>query len=177
MESGDKPKGAKPEPWYAVWTRSHCEQLVAQQLATRGFDAFLPETQTWSRRSGVPHLIRVPMFPGYLFVSSPMDKQRHVDVLGVRGVVRVLGEDGHRPTPIPDTQVDAIRRLVESNVAVLPHAHLTTGDRVRVVDGPLSGVEGIYLLDRAARGRLVLSIDLLGRSVAVEVDGHAVISC
>jgi transcription termination/antitermination protein NusG len=177
MECGEKPKGAKPEPWYAVWTRSHCEQLVAQQLATKGFDAFLPEMQAWSRRAGVPHLIRVPMFPGYLFVSSRMDRQRHVAVLGVRGVVRVLGEDGHRPTPIPDTQVAAIRRIVESEVAVLPHDHLSKGDRVRVVDGPLSGVEGIYLQDRAARGRLVLSIDLLGRSVALEVDRHADIPC
>jgi transcription antitermination factor NusG len=177
MTCGDEPKGAKPEPWYAVWTRSHCEQLVAQQLASKGFTAFLPQMHTWSRRAGTPHVIRVPMFPGYLFVSGSMDRHRHVAVLSVRGVVRVLGEDGQRPTPIPDGQVEAIQRVVDASVSVLPHAHLSEGDRVRVVDGPLNGVEGIYVKDRSARGRLVLSIDLLGRSVAVEVDGHAVISC
>jgi transcription antitermination factor NusG len=177
MECGDEPKGAKPGPWYAVWTRSHCEQLVAQQLGTKGFTAFLPQMQTWSRRAGVPHVITVPMFPGYLFVSGSMERQRHVAVLSVRGVVRVLGEDGQRPTPIPDGQVEAIRRVVESSTSVLAHPHMSMGDRVRVVDGPLSGVEGVYVKDRAARGRLVLSIDLLGRSVAVEVDGDAVIPC
>jgi transcription antitermination factor NusG len=179
-DSGSQPKGAKPDrpaghaAWYAVWTRSHCEQAVAQQLSARRFESFLPEIGTWSSRAGASRLIRVPMFPGYLFVRTAVDKHRYVEMLQVRGLVRVLGDGWDRLAPIPDADVEAIQRVVEAGVPVLPHAHLTHGDRVSVVDGPLAGVEGIFVQDRPHKGRLVLSIDLLGRSVAVEVDCAAV---
>jgi transcription antitermination factor NusG len=164
--------------WHAIWTRSHCEHTVARQLQASRFEMFLPEMSAWSQRGGQLRLIRVPMFPGYLFVRGPIGKHRYIDLLKVRGVVRVLGEGWDRLAAVPDGELDAIQRVVTADVAVLPHAHLSSGDRVTVVDGPLTGVEGIFVHDRPHKGRLVLSIDLLGRSVAVEMDGTAVVpSC
>ena len=180
--TGYESKGAKPidcaqaEPaWYAAWTRSHFERAVAEQLSARGFETFMPEIATWSRRGGGAHLIQTPMFPGYLFVRAAIDKQRYVDLLRVRGLVRVLGDGWDRLAPIPDVEIDAIQRVVDAGVPVLPHAHLTRGDRVTVVHGPLAGVEGIFVQHHPQKGRLVLSVDLLGRSVAVDIDCTAIV--
>ena len=81
--------GAGNAAWYAVWTHSHCEQSVSQQLSAKGFAAFLPEMSVWSKRGGEQRLIRVPMFPGYLFVRDVMDKASYIEILKARGVVRV----------------------------------------------------------------------------------------
>ena len=179
---GSESKGAKPidlaptQPaWYAVWTRSHCERTVGQQLSARGFETFVPEIATWSRRGGVSHLIQAPMFPGYLFVRTAIDKERYVEMLKARGLVRVLGDGWDRLAPIPADEIEAIQRVVEAKVTVSPYPHLTRGDRVTVVAGPLTGVEGIFIQDHPQKGRLVLSIDLLGRSVAVEIDCTAIV--
>ena len=165
------------EAWYAVWLRSHHEHLVAQQLSAKGFNTFLPEIPTWSPRLGPKHAVRAPMFPGYLFVRDAMDKERYIDLLKVRGIVRVLEAGWSRLTPIPDEDIDAIQRIVQAGVPVFPHAHLHHGDRVRVLEGPLEGLEGIFVQDKPSRGRLVVSVNMLGRSVAVEVDGAGVEAC
>lgn len=165
------------EAWYAVWTRSHCERLVAQQLSAKGFAPFLPEVPTRSARVGASRFVPVPMFPGYLFVRDAMSKSHYIDILKVRGIVRVLEDGWTRLTPVPDSDIDAIQRLMESGVPMFPHPHLRHGDRVRVVNGPLSGVEGLFVEDRNQKGRLVLSIDLLGRSVAAEVNADDVTPC
>ena len=181
-EAGYESKGAKPidcaqgaPAWYAAWTRSHCERAVAQQLSARGFETFMPEIATWSRRAGEPHLIPTPMFPGYLFVRTAIDKQRYVELLKARGLVRVLGDGWDRLATIPAAEIEAIQRVVDARVPVLPHAHLTGGDRVTVVHGPLSGIEGIFVRHHPQKGRLVLSVDLLGRSVAVDIDCTAIV--
>jgi transcription termination/antitermination protein NusG len=191
------------ESWYAIWTRSHCERLVEQQLTARGFSPFLPEVATprhssgQALRQGSGQALRqgsgqgarntagrarnsvkaAPMFPGYLFVRDAMTKERYVEMLGVRGIVRVLEDGWTRLTPIPESDIDAIRHIVESGVAVFPHPLLRHGDRVRVMDGPLSGIEGIFVTDSQQKGRLVVTIDLLGRSVALEVSGEDVVRC
>ena len=163
--------------WYAIWTRSHCEHSVTQQLAAKGFDVFLPEMDVWSRRAGRSRLIRVPMFTGYLFVHAAVDKHRYVELSNARGLVRILGDGWNRLAAIPDADIDAIQRVVSARVPVMPHAHLTSGDRVVVTTGPLATVTGILVKHRPDRGRLVVSVDLLGRSVAVEVDCTAVVPC
>jgi transcription termination/antitermination protein NusG len=165
------------EAWYAVWLRSHYEHLVAQHLSAKGFHTFLPELRTWSRRLGPKHPVRLPMFPGYLFVRDAMAKERYVDIMKVRGIVRVLEAGWSRLTPIPDEDIDAIQRIVRAEVPVFPHAHLRHGDRVRVLAGPLSGLEGFFVQDKPSKGRLVVSVNMLGRSVAVEVDGTGVEAC
>jgi transcriptional antiterminator NusG len=165
------------QAWYAVWTNSHCEQLVSQQLSARGFSAFLPEMSVWSKRGGEQRLIRVPMFPGYLFVHDAMDKRSYVEILKARGVVRILEDGWSRLTPIPDQEIDAIQQVVRADVPVFLQEHLAYGDRVEVTEGPLSGLEGLFVQDKPTKGRLVLNVNLLGRSVAVEVDATAVRSC
>jgi transcription elongation factor/antiterminator RfaH len=156
--------------WYAVWTHSHCEQTVSQQLSAKGFSAFLPEMSVWSKRRGEQRLIRVPMFPGYLFVHDEMDKHSYLEILKSRGVVRILEDGWTRLTPVPESEINAIRRVVDSEVPVFAHEHLAHGDRVEVVEGALTGLEGLFVQDKPSKGRLVVSVDLLGRSVAVEVD-------
>jgi transcription termination/antitermination protein NusG len=163
--------------WYAIWLRSHCEHLVNGQLSAKGFHTFLPELPTLAFRRQKNHGARTPMFPGYLFVRDAMEKQRYIDILKVRGIVRVLEAGWTRLTPVPDEDIDAIQRIVQAEVPVFPHAHLQHGDRVRVIDGPLSELEGIFVQDKFSKGRLVVSVNLLGRSVAVEVDIDDVEEC
>ena len=166
--------GNQNAAWYAVWTQSHFEQAVSQQLSAKGFTAFLPEMSVWSKRGGDKHLIRVPMFPGYLFVRDEMDKRSYIEILKARGVVRILEDGWTRLTPVPDGEIDAILQVVNAEVPVFTHEHLAHGDRVEVTDGPLAGLEGRFLQDKPTKGRLVLNVELLGRSVSVEVDCTAV---
>jgi transcription antitermination factor NusG len=165
------------DAWYAVWTRSHCERLVGDQLAAKGFSTFLPEMGTWSKRQGQLHVVPMPMFPGYLFVRQRMDKHAYIEMLKVRGLVRILEDGWNRLTPLVDQEVEAVQRLVEAQVPVFPHGPLFEGDRVRVTEGPLKDVEGTFIEDKAGCGRLVVSIGLLGRGVAIEVDGTSVTPC
>jgi transcription termination/antitermination protein NusG len=162
-------------PWYAVWTHSHCEQVVHDQLVRKGFGAFLPTVDTWSRRRGVRRLVRAPLFPGYLFLRHAMDKTAYVQVQSVKGLVRVLGERWDRLAVIPDGEIENIERATTAGQPVLPYPYLKEGQRARVVHGPLAGVEGILCEARPRQGLLVLSVHLLQRSVAVVVDGTDVV--
>jgi transcription antitermination factor NusG len=163
-----------PAAWYAIWTRSHCERLVAGQLAAKGIPAFLPEMRLRSSRRGALTIVRAPMFPGYLFVRQVMDKACYVEILKTRHIVRVLEDGWTRLTPIPDADMTALQRIVEADVPAFAHPHLSQGQRVSIVDGPLTGIEGVFVRGQADQGCLVISIDLLGRSVAVTIDGTAV---
>jgi transcription termination/antitermination protein NusG len=145
-------------------------------LNARGFRTFLPTMKSWSRRGGKRHVIPVPMFPGYLFVHHAMDKHGYVQILQARGIVRILGERWDRLVPVDDAEIAALQRLVTIDVHVLPHPYLREGHRVRIVDGPLNGVEGVLLQVKPGKGLLVVSVDLLQRSVAVEVDCTRVVS-
>jgi transcription antitermination factor NusG len=162
--------------WFAVWVRSHFEQLVQDQLAAHDMRVFLPTIKTWSRRGGKRHVVPVPMFPGYLFLHHAMDKHGYVKILQTRGVVRILGERWDRLAPIDDAEIAAVQRLVTADVPVVPHPYLREGHRVRLTDGPLSGVEGVLMQVKAGKGLLVVSVELLQRSVAVEVDCTCVVS-
>jgi transcriptional antiterminator NusG len=165
--------------WYALWTHSHCEKLVRSQLEPGGFELFLPTVAVWSRRAGVRHQIRRPLFPGYLFLRddlSELSGHRYVELLKARGLVGVLGGRDGGPDHIQDSEIDAIRALVLSELPVHPHPYLRTGQRVRITDGPLADVEGILVDRRAAKGLLVLSVHLFRRSVAVEVDCSAAVA-
>jgi transcription termination/antitermination protein NusG len=162
--------------WYAVWTKSHCERLVLAQLLAKGFTAFLPEVGLWSKRLGRMHVVPTPMFPGYLFVRDQMDKHAYIEMLKVRGLVRILEDGWNRLTPVATHEVESVERVMEARVPVFRHA-LHEGDRVRVKDGPLKGVEGVFVQDKPGTGRLIVSVGLLGRGIAVEVDGTSVTPC
>ena len=157
-------------PWYALYTRSHCEQLVYEQLAAKGFHLLLPKIQVWSQRAGVRHRIEVPMFPGYLFLHSLVDSATYLEVRQARGLVRILGQGWDRLAVVPEEEIHAIGAVLRSRLPIHPHPYLREGQRVRVRRGLLSGVEGILVGGKAHKGRLVLSVELLQQSVAVEVD-------
>jgi transcriptional antiterminator NusG len=161
---------AASPPWYVLWTHSHCEQLVHDQLAAKGFHPFLPKMDVWSVRGGRRRPISTPLFPGYLFLNDALDKAAHIEARKARGVVRILGDGWDRPALIPDPEIEAIRRLVSARFPMLPHPYLREGSRVRIVAGPLAELEGILVKVRPDKGLLVLSVNLLQRSVAVQVD-------
>jgi transcription antitermination factor NusG len=156
--------------WFVLWTRSHCEPLVSEQLAAKGFHPFLPTIEVWSRRGGLRHTIRIPMFPGYLFLHDALDKQSDVEIRKARGLVGILGSGWDRRAVVPPHEIEAIRRVVTERVPARPHPYLKQGQRVRITRGPMADVEGILLRIKPNKGLLVLSVELLQRSVAVEVD-------
>jgi transcriptional antiterminator NusG len=156
--------------WHALYTRSHCEQLVCDQLAAKGFHIFLPKIDVWSQRAGKRHLITVPMFPSYLFLQHALDKNSYIDVRKARGLVRILGESWDKPSIVPDAEIEAIQSILGASIPVMAHSYLREGQRVRITQGSLRGVEGILIQSKPAKGLLILSVDLLQRSIAVEID-------
>jgi transcriptional antiterminator NusG len=156
--------------WFVLWTHSHSERLVHDQLAGKGFEMFLPTIRTWSRRKGVRAPIALPMFPGYVFLRHSIDKRSYIEIAKARGLVRVLGERWDRPTPVPDDEIGAIRRVVAADVPVFPHPYLREGQQVRITAGPLAGLDGLLISTKLQKGLFVVSVALLQRSVAVEVD-------
>jgi transcription antitermination factor NusG len=171
MSSAASAQGA----WYALWTHSHCEQLVHDQLAGKGLRVFYPTIDVWAKRQRGRRLLQAPMFPGYLFIRDALEKETHLAVRKTRGVVRVLGERWDRLSTIPEEDIDRVRRVVDARQPVLPVPYLREGQRARIVSGPLAGVEGVLVESRARRGLLVLSVHLLQQSVAVVVDGTDVV--
>ncbi len=154
------------QPWFAVWTRSRAEKAVSDQLARKAIETFLPTIPRWSRWKDRKKKIDWPLFPGYLFVRADPD-----DTLPIRkcsGVVSIVAFEG-RPAPIPDFEIDGIRRLIESEIQFDPCPFIREGDRVEVVHGPLKGVVG-RLVRKGPHARLVLSVDLIAQAVAVTVD-------
>jgi len=157
-------------PWFVLWTRSHCEQLVHDQLAGNGFCVFLPTIKTWSRRKGARRTIALPMFPGYVFLHHSIDKLSYVAIAKSRGLVKILGDRWDQLAPVPAAEMDAIRTVAKSEAPVMPFPYLREGQHVRITRGPLAGVEGLLVHVKPNKGLLVLSVDLLHQSVAVEVD-------
>jgi transcription antitermination factor NusG len=153
-------------PWYAVYTRSRHEQFVQRQLESKGIVNLLPLYQKVSRWKDRTKKIHVPLFPGYLFVRVAWENR--LEVLRAFGVVRIIS-NGVQPLPIVDEQIEAIQRFIESGLKCDPHPYLKVGNRVRVMSGPLQGIEGILTLKKS-KTRLVVSVDLIQRSVAVEID-------
>jgi len=158
------------EQWHALWTRSHCEQRVHDALQAKGFEVFVPFIDVWSRRAERRRLARAPLFPGYLFLRATMDKARYIDVSKTSGLVAILGERWDRLAVVPEPDIAAIQQALRANLPVLPHPFLAAGQRVRVARGPLTGVEGFLVGANPAKGLLVISIEMLQRSVAVEID-------
>lgn len=156
--------------WHVLWTKSNCEQLVYEQLAAKGFEMFLPMVDKWSRRRQTRCLYPAPMFPGYLFVRQAMDKSSYLAIAKARGMVRILGERWDKLAAIPDNEIEAIRRVDESELPRMPHPYLRVGQTVRIISGPLTNIEGIFLRSEPKKGLLVLSIQLLRQSLAVQID-------
>ncbi|HJY34342.1 MAG TPA: UpxY family transcription antiterminator [Vicinamibacterales bacterium] len=152
--------------WYAVWTRSRHEQVVRTQLDEKHVPAFLPTMRRWSRWKDRKKQIDVPLFPGYVFAR--FEAGERLSVLKCSGVVSIVSFDGE-PAPVPDHEIEGIRTLVESTLPYDPCPTIKTGTLVEVSHGPLKGVVG-RLTRKGSQSRLVLSVDLIGQAVSVQVD-------
>jgi len=161
---------ARTPAWYVLWTRSNSERLVADQLAAKGFRLFLPTLDVWTRRGAERRVTPVPMFPGYVFLHHALDKWSDVEVRKARGLVTILGDAWDRRAVVPAREIEALQRVIEARVPAVAHAWIREGQRVRIVDGPMTDVEGVLVRTKPGKGMLVLSVELLHRSVAVEVD-------
>jgi len=158
--------GGPPADWYAIWTRSRHEQLVRQQLERKGVEAFLPTITRWSRWKDRKKKIDWPLFPGYCFARFP--PQSPLSILKCVGVVNIVSFEGV-PAAIPDREIEGIRRLVTSELQYDPCPLVREGMMVEVSHGVLKGVVG-RLVRKGAHARLILSVDLIGQAVSVEVD-------
>jgi transcriptional antiterminator NusG len=158
--------------WFAVWTRSQCEPTVAARLCRKRFEVFLPRVRVASRRRDRRLVLERPLFPGYLFVRFVPSRRSYVSVASTDGAVRILGERWDALDPLPDEQVEAVRRIVTTAEGARVVPWIRIGDRVRVIAGPLAGLEGFVQAWRAGRATFVVSVDLLQRSVGLEVAGE-----
>jgi transcription antitermination factor NusG len=153
--------------WYAVYTRSRHEKRIKDHLDGMSLESFLPLYEAVHRWKDRRVRVSLPVFPGYLFVRMALPELRR-PVVTVPGVVSLVGRPGC-PTPIEDQEIEALRVCFLGGQSLVPHPYLSVGRRVRVRNGPLADVEGI-LLRKKGKSRLILSVNLIGRSVAVEVD-------
>jgi len=156
--------------WYAIWTRSRHEQVVREQLERKGIEAFLPTITKWSRWKDRKKQVDWPLFPGYCF--GRFNGAERLPVLKCSGVVNIVSFDGDI-VPIPEHEIESIRRLVESELQFDSCPLIREGMMVEVTHGPLKGVIG-RLVRKGAHARLMLSVDLIGQAVSVEVDASDV---
>lgn len=163
------PATVASESWFALWTRSQCELKVLEALQRKGIEAFLPRVREASRRRDRRLILHRPLFPGYVFPRFLPSREAYIKVVSTDVVVRILGERWDALSSIPDAQVEAIRRIVDAGGRAQPLPWLRVGDRVRIVAGALAGLEGLVQEWRPGRARFVVSVDLLQRSVGIEV--------
>lgn len=153
-------------PWFALQVRPRFEKVVASTLLNKGYEGFLPLYRHRSRWSDRMKEIELPLFPGYLFCR--FDVNRRLPILVTPGVMRVVGI-GKTPHPVEDHEIAALQSIVLSGLRAEPRSYLNVGERVRIAIGPLAGTEGI-LSSVKGSNRLVVSVSLLQRSVAVDID-------
>lgn len=159
--------------WWALYTRHQHEKVIAEMLSAKGFEVFLPLYESTRRWKDRRKILSLPLFPCYVFVRGGLD--RRLQVLTTPGVHMILYR-GDQVAIIPESEIEAIQRAVDGSFRVEPHPFLKCGARVRVIRGALEGVEGI-LTRKKNLCRLVLSVDMLSQSVAVEVHASDVEPC
>lgn len=157
-------------PWWALYTRHQREKMVAETLTSKRFEVFLPLYASVRRWTDRQKTLFLPIFPGYVFVRGGLD--RRLEIVMTPGVQTILFF-GEQVAAIPDTEIHNIRRMVEGPYPVEPHPYLKCGEKVRITRGSLKGIEGV-LVRKKNLYRMVLSLDLLHQSVAVEIDASDV---
>jgi transcription antitermination factor NusG len=153
-------------PWYALHVRTRYEKQVSQILHHKGFEDFLPVHTLRRRWSDRWKNVEFPLFPGYLFCR--LDEKDRMPVLTIPGVIRIVGS-GVDLIPVSDQEILALQTIIKSGINPEPWPYLKSGQRVVIVSGKLAGVEGIFLKMKGMN-RLVVSVEILQRSVAVEID-------
>jgi transcription antitermination factor NusG len=159
--------------WHALYTRHQHEKSVAQALTNKGQEVFLPLVRVAHRWQDRTKQICLPLFPCYVFIRGGFD--RPIQILSTPGLISVVTCAG-RPAIIHPGQIDAVGQLIASTLQVASHPYLQSGDRVQVIAGPLRGMEGL-LVRKKNSFRLVVSVEILARSAAVEIDVSCIESC
>jgi transcription antitermination factor NusG len=166
------PSGASEQHWYALQTRSRHEKSVANLLQTYGICAYLPlvpEVHEWSDRRKT---VQVPLFSGYVFIRSSDTNDAMSRIIRTDGVVNVLG-CRPRGTPIPNEEIESVKALLAHKIPYRNHTFPEIGQRVRIRGGALNGVEGILLAQKSETS-LVISVNMIQRSLAMRIDGYEV---
>jgi len=158
---------ARTGNWYALYTNARHEKIVARQLEERCIETFLPLYRTWHRWKDRRKQVELALFPSYVFVKIEEDNK--LRVLKVPGAVNLVSFNG-RMAALPEREIEALRNALENDTYAEPCPYLRVGRKVRVVRGPMAGAEGV-LSRKKDTSRVVISVDVLMRSVAVEVDG------
>ncbi|MFZ3213889.1 MAG: UpxY family transcription antiterminator [Terriglobales bacterium] len=166
------PSAAVDKKWYAVHTRSRHEKVVAAQLRGHGVDTYLPLVEEIHRWSDRRKRVQVPLFPGYAFIHAGDSAETMATVAQVASAVGIVGAHPGG-SPIPDEEIATVHRLLSHNIPCVNHPFLEVGQRVRIRGGALDGVEGT-LLARKGESCLVVSIELIQRSLAVPIEGYDV---
>jgi transcription antitermination factor NusG len=159
--------GARGPHWYALYTNPRHEKVVAKQLEERCVENFLPLYRTWRRWKDRRKQVDLAVFPGYVFVR--IEEQNKLQVLKTPGAVNLVSFNG-RLAALPEPEIEALRNALDNQVFAEPCPYLRIGRKVRVVRGPMAGAEGI-LSRKKDRYRVVISVEVLMRSVALEIDG------
>jgi transcription antitermination factor NusG len=154
--------------WFAVRVKSQHERTVATAIRGKGLTDFLPVYESRRRWSDRVKSVEMPLFPGYVFCH--IDPAVRLPILTIPGVMHFVGI-GKAPVPIEDGEIQAIQKAERSGLRVEPSAYLNVGQRVRLEEGPLEGMEGI-LLEVRNHCRIVVSLTLLQRSISVEIERH-----
>jgi len=157
-------------PWYGIRTRSNYEKTTSAVLASKGYSEYLPLYRVKRRRPDRVVHAEFPLFPGYVFCR--FDSSQCLPILNTPGVVMIVGF-GKEPAPIPDVEIEAIQTILNSQLAAAPWPFLREGQRIRIRHGALEGLEGI-LVKKKTDWRLVVSLTMLQRSVAVEIDRDSI---
>ena len=162
--------------WYVVHTRSRHEYKANTGLIQKNLTTFLPEIESWSKQKDRKKKIRIPLFPGYIFAEAPtLDNETKLSILKTAGVVRILGKkENSEPIPVPDSKIDAIRRLVNTKTEIFTMQFPQDGEPARIMDGPFAGIEGTVVSSNVEKELFVISIDLLQRSVAIKLKGFQI---
>ena len=158
--------------WYAIHTRSKFEQKVFDGLRGKDIETFLPRVQVMSRRKDRRKKIYVPMIPGYVFVRSILTSEDYYPIIKTIGVVRIVGFKG-QSVPANEEEIASLMILDGTDRTVQNRTYMEKGDRVMIMEGPLKGVVGFYLRHKGKSDRVVLSVDLLKRSLEVEIEDWA----
>jgi transcriptional antiterminator NusG len=161
-----------PQKWYALHTRSHFEQKVYEGLRGKSIEGFYPRFQVISRRKDRRKKIMIPMLPGYVFVCSDLKAEEHLEILKTVGVVRIVSFRG-RPVPASEEEISSLMILDGTDRTVQNQDYMKKGDRVMIMEGPLKGLIGYYLRHKAQSEKVVVTVELLKRSLAVEIEGWA----
>lgn len=156
--------------WYAAYTRPRHEKRVAEELVRRDVEAYVPLYETARLWKNGRHFVRVPLFPGYAFVRIALCDR--LNVLRVPGVVNLVEFSG-KPAPVEEVEIEGLKRALSQGRNVEPHPFVTEGQKVRITSGPLTGLQGI-VTRRKARMHVVVTIELIQRSVSVEIDSMEV---